>query len=170
MRKLEPLIARFVDDILRLVQGATADGLRTLLAEEARRPRTHHLAEHLAERDFVAEAAAPASAPRRTGKVVRLTDGRSPIAITTTDASSPPPAEITDAEITDPQWLLAMGTQSSPDILSIAPLVDAETALESVSEGPVSTVRETGNISPVRLRANETLARVSGAGVVIRRA
>lgn len=165
MRKLEPLIARFVDDILRLVQRATADGLRTLLAEEARRPRTRHLS----ERDFVAEAAAPASSPRQTGEVVRLTDGRSAIAITTAD-TSPPPAEVTDAEITDPQWLLAMGTPPSPDILSVASAVDVGTALESVSEGPVSTVRETGNISPVRLRANETLARVSGAGVVIRRA
>src|SRR5580693_6404537 len=99
MRKLEPLIARFVDDILRLVQGATADGLRTLLAEEARRPRTHHLSEP----DLVAEAAAPTSTPRRTGQVVRLTGGRSPIAITTAEPSLPPPAEITDAEITDPQ-------------------------------------------------------------------
>jgi hypothetical protein len=45
----------------------------------------------------------------------------------------------------------------------------AEAEIAAVPEGPASTVRAIGGSSPVRLRANETLARVSNAGVVIRR-
>jgi hypothetical protein len=76
--------------------------------------------------------------------------------------SQAPPAPA--AEITDPQGLLSMGTQESRNV---AP---PEIARERVPEGPASAVRAVEASSPVRLRANETLARVSNAGVVIRRA
>jgi hypothetical protein len=79
-----------------------------------------------------------------------------------------PPA--TAAEITDPQWLLAMGSSAPNDVLDLEQPEQVEPAEESVSEAPASTTRDLGGVSPVRLRANETLARVSGAGVVIRRA
>jgi len=85
------------------------------------------------------------------------------LAIVTTEVAPPAPA----AEITDPQWLLAMGSSAPNDVLDPEQI---EPPPESVSEAPASTTRDLGGVSPVRLRANETLARVSGAGVVIRRA
>jgi hypothetical protein len=160
MRKLEPLIARFIDNVLRLVEQAAADGLRTLLAEEARRPRARR-----PDADLPAAARPSEDLPRDSGRPVRKPAKRSPIAIVTADPTPPAPG----AEITDPQWVLAMGAPAPLEVGDAADFAGvAET--ESASEGPVSTVRETAHVSPVRLRANETLARVSGAGVVIRRA
>jgi hypothetical protein len=70
------------------------------------------------------------------------------------------PPEAT-AEITDPQMLLGLGY---PD-------VQVEREPEAVPEPePSSRVRANGGSPPMRLRDNETLARVSNAGVVIRRA
>jgi hypothetical protein len=144
MRKLDPIIARFVDDVLRLATEATRGGLQRFLAEEAeaRRPRIRS-----------ARASRAVRAPTSQPKLATL-------AIAKAEVAYPAPA----AEITDPQWLLAMGSDAPLDV------EETEMAAEPVSEAPASSVRELGGASPIRLRANETLARVSGAGVVIRRA
>jgi len=155
MRKLEPLIARFVDDVLRLVKEATADGLRTLLSEETGRPRTRP-----SDGETVASSRQSGGLPPRARRPLRGMARRSTIAGMTADLAPSAPG----ADITDPQRLLAI---TAPGPLDVA---EAETAPDSPSDGPVSTVREAGGVSPVRLRANETLARVSSAGVVIRRA
>jgi hypothetical protein len=164
MRILEPLTARFVDDVIRLVREATAEGLRTLLGEEAGRPRPH-----LPQSDVVKAPRRAARVPTHPSRPIREPARRSPIP--TANLSLPAPGgETKDAEITDPQWLLAMGAPTLLEVPSVLEAADSEVAPESVSEGPPSAVREAGGISPVRLRANETLARVSNAGVVIRRA
>jgi len=175
MRQLDPIIARFVDDVLRLATEATRDSLRRLLGEAARRPWARRTPgtrgivtpaseSELSERDL-SELPRPRSSPSVRGAGRRSALAR-PLAIVTTEVA--PPA--TAAEITDPQWLLAMGSSAPNDVLDLEQPEQVEPAEESVSEAPASTTRDLGGVSPVRLRANETLARVSGAGVVIRRA
>jgi hypothetical protein len=96
-------------------------------------------------------------------------------------SSLPPPAV---AEITDPESLLsivatngsapAIGSvrRSAPAILMSVPARKAPTTTERAQEvegeSPASGVRPVGG-STVRLSDNETLARVSNSGVVIRR-
>lgn len=171
MRQLDPIIARFVDDVLRLATEATRDSLRRLLGEAARQPWTRRTA---GTPGIVTSASAselsdrtPEELPRpRSSPPVRGPGRRSALAIVTTDVAPPTAA----AEITDPQWLLAMGSSAPNDVLDLEQPEQVEPPPESVSEAPASTTRDLGGVSPVRLRANETLARVSGAGVVIRRA
>ncbi|HLK41520.1 MAG TPA: hypothetical protein VKU41_32445 [Polyangiaceae bacterium] len=80
--------------------------------------------------------------------------------------SSSMPAPV--AEITDPESLLAAIALEPPVVVTPAPPVH-ERAPEVDGDGPPSAVRPVHNIPPVRLMGNETLARVSSAGVVIRR-
>jgi hypothetical protein len=71
----------------------------------------------------------------------------------------------TVAEITDPEALLA-GAVPAP---GPPPVLGPPRVPESEGDGPPSAVRPLPVVSPVRLMGNETLARVSGSGVVIRR-
>ncbi|MGO9837716.1 MAG: hypothetical protein ACLP1X_26310 [Polyangiaceae bacterium] len=160
MRTLDPIIARFVDDLLALVEEAAADGLRTLLAEETRHRRTRRLQ---GERVPAAQPMANGAIPRPARPPLEPT--RRPGAGRASADVAPPPAAA--GEITDPQWLLAMGAPA-PAGVGEADVEEIASASESL-EGPASTVREVAARPPVRLRANETLARVSNAGVVIRR-
>jgi hypothetical protein len=158
MRKLDQIIARFVDDVVALVKEAAADGLGKILAEEARHRRTHRLD---GEAVIAAQPAADRDPPR-PARPAREPVSRSAVGNANADLPSPAAA----GEITDPQWLLAMG---APAPALVEEHSREATATEPESpEGPASTVREAAH-SPVRLRDNETLARVSGAGVVIRR-
>jgi hypothetical protein len=155
---LDALTLSFIDALM--------DAIRTASVEEllGEAPRVHRADALRIGKDERAtspvpqrkRAALPASVrpisaqPRRSG--VSTVPSRSV-------RSAPPPAPT--AEITDPQGLLAMGLPMR--------LGAAEAEIAGVPEGPASTVRAIGGSSPVRLRANETLARVSNAGVVIRR-
>jgi len=152
MRTLDSIVNRFVDDLVGLVREATADGLRTLLADEARRRATRR-------------AVRPARGPAAP------TIPAAPAGVVTTTADLAPPAP--SAEITDPQWLLGMGPPAPAEVVLPEVVLPVPAAPESEAGGPPSGVREVASAppaSPVRLRPNETLARVSGAGVVIRRA
>ena len=149
MLNLQPLIARFVDDILRLIREAAAEDLRSLVARDARRSRQPHPVKH--------------SAAIRHRRIVDDPGQRSRGLTAAADLSPPP----TVAEITDPEALLA-GT--APEPAGARADARAEGRLESESHGPASTVRPMQGDSPVRLMGNETLARVSNAGIVIRRA
>jgi hypothetical protein len=122
MLDLQPLVDRFVEDVLRAVRGASLDELRELLAP---------------------------------GTLARVR--RSPAAVPRAE----PPAF---AEITDPERLLAATVAPRG---ATAPLEAPPADLEG--EPPPSAERPTGGAT-ARLRAGESLARATGAGVVIRRA
>jgi len=185
MRNLESMIAQFVEDLLQTIREATVDDLRELLISgKARDPagapeRTATVFEH----DIRA-------VPSRIGGVVRI--DREPHGASADPTYSLPPI----AEITDPESLLSLGiarptsevglhepahrawlepssleklsSARTPQMeLPIAPAARAaaaDSALELELESPASSIRPS-----VRLSDNETLARISNAGIVIRR-
>ncbi len=158
MLDLQPLVDRFVEDVLRAVRGASLDELRELLAPgtpaRVRRP----------------PAAVPRAAPaRRQARPKRPVSAAAtsalrkaaPAALAPEPAVPEPPAF---AEITDPERLLAATVAPRG---ATAPLEAPPADLEG--EPPPSAERPTGGAT-ARLRAGESLARATGAGVVIRRA
>jgi hypothetical protein len=161
MLDLQPIITRFVDDVLRALRGASLDELRALLGPAA--------------------SSAPAPARRASASGSRKAGGRrtrraaseaqpparAPASPRTRAVLPPPePAEPpTVAEmITDPEALLAAAFAEPP---APAPEEPVPAAVES--EPPASAERPKAGVV-TRLRAGETLAREAGAGVVIRRA
>lgn len=164
MLKLQPLITQLVDDVLRLVREAAREDLRSLVVSDA---------EGSPESPPVKRTSSTTSGARRVADVPTRRRGalhepalRShPVAknpAKSPDRAPPPPV----AEITDPEALLA-GAAPKP----APPLALEYTRVsESESDGPASAVRPLPLVSPVRLMGNETLARVSSSGVVIRRA
>jgi hypothetical protein len=185
MRNLESMIAQFVDDLLQTIREATVDDLRELLISSGEREpagaplRTATLFEH----DIRA-------VPNRVGGMVRI--DREPHRASSDPSCSLPPV----AEITDPESLLSLGaarpasevglretahrgwleppplerlssTRTPQMELPIAPAeraAAADSTLELELESPASSIRPS-----VRLSDNETLARISNAGIVIRR-
>jgi hypothetical protein len=157
MLDLQPLVDRLVEDVLRAVRGASLDELRELLAPAAparmRRPSAAVPRAAPARRQARPKRpvrAAAASAPRKAA----------PAALAPEPAVEPPAF----AEITDPERLLA-ATVAPRGVT--APQEAPPTDLEV--EPPPSAERPTGGAT-ARLRAGESLARATGAGVVIRRA
>ena len=157
MLDLQPLVDRFVEDVLRAVRGASLDELRELLdpgtPARARRPPA------------AVPRAAPARRQARPQPPVRAAATSSPrkaapAALAPEPAAEPPAF----AEITDPERLLAATVAPRG---ATAPLEAPPTDLEG--EPPPSAERPTGGAT-ARLRAGESLARATGAGVVIRRA
>lgn len=155
MLDLQPLIARFVDDVFRALRGASLDELRSLLrageasepARSARPPRKAH-----GERVNGATTAQATARPR--GRAAAR-----PRAVAAQVESPEPPAV---AEITDPEALLAAAFATPLVSVSVeAPAAPRET------EPPASGERANGS---ARLRDGESFARSAGAGVVIRRA
>jgi hypothetical protein len=164
MLNLEPLIARFVDDVLRAIRAASLNELRG-----ARGP----------ERVMVAGQSRRAPAPRKARRAVpkrRLPEqarvlresanvrarARVQRPAPSIPASEPESPEV--AEITDPEGLLA----SSP-LRNSAPVSPAGPSAGPVSEPPPSAQRLVDEPG-VALRQGETLVRADGAAVVIRRA
>jgi hypothetical protein len=180
MRKLESMIAQFVDDLLHTIGEATIEELRELFATVPERSEGEPL--------FPSAELTPAapSRPARATRAPRVDQAAARRSIATLanvrSASSLPPPAV--AEITDPESLLsivatngsapAIGSvrRSAPSILTPVPTRTAtattERAQETEGESPASGVRPVGG-STVRLSDNETLARVSNSGVVIRR-
>jgi hypothetical protein len=164
MLKLQPLIARLVDDVLRLVREAAMEDLRRLVVSDAERSP---------ESPPVKRTSGATSGARRVADVPNRRRGalHEPVQRSHQVAKNPaknpdraPPPTV--AEITDPEALLA-GAAPKP----VPPLALEYTRVsESESDGPASAVRPLPLVSPVRLMGNETLARVSSSGVVIRRA
>jgi hypothetical protein len=180
MRKLESMIAQFVDDLLHTIGEATIEELRELFATVPERSRDEPLFPS-------AELARPApSRPVQAPRAPRVDPAAArksiaALANVRSASSHPPPAV---ADITDPESLLsivatnasapAIGSvrRSAPSILTPVPArttpTNIERAPEPEGDSPASGVRPVGG-STVRLSDNETLARVSNSGVVIRR-
>ncbi len=157
---LHALAVSLTDSVMAAIRDASLEDLMREAPELGRRTDTR--------RGAKAEGA-PASAVDLRGHPGGQTPPRVPASPRRSRSSASadpvltpiPPAPA--AEITDPQGLLAMGTREP---LRVVP---SEISREPVPDGPASTIRAVEAGSPVRLRANETLARVSNAGVVIRR-
>jgi hypothetical protein len=174
------MIAQFVDDLLHTIGEATIGELRELFANVPERSKDEPLFPP-------AELApAPPTRPAQATRAPRADHAAARKSIATLanvrSASSLPPPAV--AEITDPESLLsivatngsapAIGSvrRSAPSILMPVPArttaTNTERAQEPEGESPASGVRPVGG-STVRLSDNETFARVSDSGVVIRR-
>jgi hypothetical protein len=184
MRNLESLIAEFVDGLLLAIGDASVEELRELLAHtDAGEPLYAPKA----------EPEAVAAPPARRGRLARLdhsTELRRSIEASLSSAASAAHAAV--AEITDPESLLSLGEPNggsssffetfrhAPAVVRPAPPPPISVALlehptrsnghaESETDSPASGVRPRWGGSTVRLSDNETFARVSNSGVVIRR-
>jgi hypothetical protein len=153
MLDLQPLVDRFVEDVLRAVRAASLDELRELLGPampaRVRRPPA------------AVPRAAPARRHARPKRPVRVAAASTPRNTAPAALAPEPPAF---AEITDPERLLAATVAPRG---ATAPLEAPPADLEG--EPPPSAERPTSGAT-ARLRAGESLARATGAGVVIRRA
>jgi hypothetical protein len=174
------MIAEFVDGLLLAIGDATVEELRELLGRsDAGEP----VYRRQAEAPTTPAAPAAPAAPRKLARLDHSAALRRSI-----EASLAAP---TVAEITDPESLLSLGgsngatghtffeplrhasiaarpTPPQPVAVTVLESPKATTHTEAEGEMPASGVRPK-NGSTVRLSDNETLARVSEAGVVIRR-
>jgi hypothetical protein len=189
MRNLESMIAEFVDDLLQTIREATIEDLRELLLAEAEKARPSETPR--------AEQAirTPAGRAARATAIQRRVNGAS----VDLHSSPPSVAEITDPEsllslgratngareagAPTPGQRFWLGAQAvshdkerprparTPAKETPAPevLPAPESTPEIETDGPASNVWPVGSGAPVRLSDNETLARVSNSGIVIRR-
>lgn len=177
------MIAEFVDGLLLAIGDATVEELRELLAHsDAGEPIYAPQADPTEKSAF-----AQAKPPARTGRLARLDHGA---ALRRSIEASLASAGV--AEITDPESLLSLGGSNGssssfletfrhapigarpapPPPISVTVLETGSMSnghAEAESDSPASGVRPRTGGSTVRLSDNETLARVSDAGVVIRR-
>jgi hypothetical protein len=183
MRNLESMIAEFVDGLLLAIGDATVEELRELFAQTASGEPLYVPTSEPAE-------AAPASPPR-TGRLARLDHGAALRRSIEASLSSAASGAETVAEITDPESLLSLGGHNGgsssffetfrpppsagrpppPPPISVAllePPSKSNGHAEIETDSPASGVRPRWG-GTVRLSDNETLARVSNSGVVIRR-
>jgi len=199
MRKLESMIARFVEDLLQTIRDATVHDLEGLFGSGPIRVRTVDTAPPGGRRarPSAAPSASP-SAPPRPSRLPRA--GRESRGITREQSSRsrPPP---TVAEITDPEALLSLATERAAESPSRPPrprkssraaalvalpdpvqtelfgvpervselVAETESSPDLETPAPDSAVRPLGGPPAIRLSDNETVARVSNAGIVIRR-
>jgi hypothetical protein len=155
MFDLQPLIARLVEDLLRLIRGASVEDLREILGSAeadppARRPRRRR-------------SKLMPSPKRRAARPKRKRTARPARAVEpSARAPEPPPP----AEITDPERLLAATATAAPTIASVRPHAAPDVAKEpSAPSGPPPPAG-----ANVPLRAGESVAHASEhGGVVIRR-
>jgi hypothetical protein len=189
MRNLESMIAEFVGGLLQTIREATIEELRELLFAEAEKARPSET-----PRPEQAIRTTAGRAGRATG-IGRRVHGAS----VDLQSSPPSVAEITDPEsllslgratngareVGAPTagqkfWL---GAQAVPhdkerprpartpatELPAPEVLPAPESTPELETDGPASNVWPVGSGAPVRLSDNETLARVSNSGIVIRR-
>jgi hypothetical protein len=177
------MIAQFVDDLLHTIGEATIEELRELFANVPERSKDEPLFPFAEIALAAASRPVPATRAPRAPRADQAAARKSIAALANVRSASslPPPAV---AEITDPESLLsivatngsapAIGSirRSAPSILmpvaARSTTTTTERAQEPEGESPASGVRPVGG-STVRLSDNETLARVSNSGVVIRR-
>jgi hypothetical protein len=163
MLDLEPLVARLVDDVLRAIGRASLAELDRLSGPS--RAETPRPGNRVAERAPARERRATPREPHEVA-VRPAAPGRARAASKKADRPGV-------ADITDPERLLSAVLEPTPgEVRASAPsaaAVSAASAPASEPEAPALHER-----SPDRgiahLRAGESVARVSGAGVVIRRA
>lgn len=164
MLKLQPLITQLVDDVLRLVREAAMDDLRRLVVSDAERSPESPPVKRTS--GATSGPSRMVDVPTRRRRALHEPAQRS-LQVAKNPAQNPdraPPPTV--AEITDPEALLAGAAPKPVPALAL----EYTRVLESESDGPASAVRPLPLVSPVRLMGNETLARVSSSGVVIRRA
>jgi hypothetical protein len=175
---IESLISDFVEDLLLLLREAKVGDLLDLVAE-APRPIPALVDSEPEEEPVVEE---PLEEPPRTPVKVRVIPPRvrrerRPAAVTRTRLAAVTPIGRraprivpTVEEITDPASLLAFGPESSPSAIPQPPptlpalLADP---VDDIEVPPPSSSQESRVL--VRLNSNETVARASNAGIVIRR-
>jgi hypothetical protein len=185
MAKLESMIGEFVDDLLIAIGEASIDELRGLLTQ---RPQGSGGAlEQAAQRVRAAASAATSRPEPARGSRSRRVGTRRFLDPSLASGLTAPPGV---ADITDPESLLSFESvdvrESRPTPIRALPAAlpailappdgasrrerhVAPDSHESEGESPASGVRAVGGGLPIRLSDNETLARVSNAGVVIRR-
>jgi hypothetical protein len=144
MLNLEPLIARLVEDILHAIGDATLAELEAVTEREA--------------------AATVRTAPVRARQLARARGAR----LSNADSTTPEPLGADD--ITNPEQLLT--PMPPPDVTekTLAPskAVERKQHSEPEEEGAPTPVQQVSH-HRTPLRAGETVARASAAGVVIRR-
>jgi hypothetical protein len=190
MRNLESMIAEFVDGLLQTIREATIEDLRELLLAEAEKARPSETPRP----EQAIRTAAGGRAGRATGAARRVNG-----ALVDPHGSPPSVAEITDPEsllslgratngareagVPTPGQKYWLGAEAvshdkerprparpAPKELPTSDVLPApESTPELEADGPASNVWPVGSGAPVRLSDNETLARVSNAGIVIRR-
>jgi hypothetical protein len=160
MRKLEPLIDRFVEDVLGCIRAASLENLRAALSPDGDRPPT------LRPLPRPLKSERTSSIPGRPVRALRKPSRRFVVAPGTTGPDTPR----TLAEITNPEGLLALRPETPETVLVVAEVAEPASAPVSESDGPTGGVRDGVLALPMRLREGETLVRDSGAGIVLRRA
>lgn len=179
MSPIESLISRFVDDVLRLIREAKVEDLLDLVAAEPHAiPPLEDSAPLLQDpiddgandADTVDADEAPITrlAPaRHVTPAARIAPVRRIAPVARIGRHSPPTVE----EITDPASLLAIAPESWPSLAAppappTLPTLLADPTDEAETPPPSSS---TESRVLVRLNSNETVARASNAGIVIRR-
>ena len=177
MSSIESLISHFVDDVLRLIREAKVEDLLDLVAAEPRPipplEDSEPLLQDPIDDDAVVE---PDEAPitrvtpvRRATPATHARPARRTTPVTRIGRRSPPPRTVD--EITDPASLLAIAPESGPSLATppappTLPTLLTDSMDETEAPPPSSS---TGSRVLVRLNSNETVARASNAGIVIRR-
>jgi hypothetical protein len=164
MLDLQPLIARLVEDILRVIAEATRAELE-VIEEQAGAARVRTAAVHRGRvRRPKGARVQKASVP--VGLKARARGARGGA---TRDSTTPEPLGVDD--ITDPeQLLMPMPRGLSTDQTPAPPgTVESKPGSEREEEAPSSRGQDVGHHRTL-LRAGESVARASAAGVVIRRA
>jgi hypothetical protein len=179
LSSIESLISRFVDDVLRLIREAKVEDLLDLVAAEPRPVPPLEDSEPLLQEpidDDSVDAIEPDEAPitritpvRRATPATHVTPARRTTPVTRIGRRSPPPRTVD--EITDPASLLAIAPESGPSLATppappTLPTLLMDPMDEAEAPPPSSS---TGSRVLVRLNSNETVARASNAGIVIRR-
>lgn len=162
MLNLEPLVARFVDELLRTLRRASIDELcDALKTTEPSAPAapTHPSVRSVEQQQPVHSTPAPRAERRRPvrRKVVVV-----PAAPSSHPASHEPHAV---GEITEPERLLAVALESLP--AAPAPTQDVE---DPPADAPPESGERTTASHPPRLRHGEAAVAVKGSTFVIRRA
>ena len=161
MSSLESLISHFVADVLRLIREAKVEDLLDLVAEAPHPIPPLEESEPEPVPDPVADdPVAPPPVRSQRVPVTRLAPVRR--------FSRRPRLAPTVEEITDPASLLAIAPEPPPSAVPLPP-----PTLPTLLADPVDDVEPPPSSSQervlVRLNSNETLARSTNAGIVIRR-
>jgi hypothetical protein len=172
LSSIESLISRFVDDVLRLIREAKVEDLLDLVAAGPRPipPLLHSMDDDSVDAIEPDEAPVTRVAPvRRLTPATRVAPVRRMTPVTRIGRRSPPPPTV--EEITDPASLLAIAPESGPSLAAppappTLPTLLVDPVDEAEAPPPSSS---TGSRVLVRLNSNETVARSSNAGIVIRR-
>lgn len=153
MLNLQPLVARFVDEVLRAIGSASLEDLRELSPALVR-----------SERDKSPPRAVP-RAPRRsarpTAKPKLEPPRREPPATAVHEARNPEPE--LPGDITDPTALLVLGMDSRAEPQRSR---HDSALLEHPAKKPAARTPP----PKANLRAGETVARAGASGLIIRRA